>query len=277
MRTDIDQTAASVIDGVLAKRNYTNIFKIIEGSGETTDTFVCSFTSTLQDGFDPGDRLSQWRGYSNSTQGFSLGFDRALLEKQIAIDKPVVKASVVECIYEDTGPDLSFFQEMGSNAAVRFNDLRLSGEAVPDSYQTVNPAATEEYKKAGYYFLRALSKATAEFFTNAARIKHYGFREEREWRIVVQASNEALTRNGVTKLREGPFGETSYIEVPLDLAKPASPLRRVVVGPGNNKDDGKGWVKQLLEAKGVRTKSSEAAGIDDGVELSISTIPYRSA
>jgi hypothetical protein len=275
MRKDIDRMAATVIDGLLAKRNHATILKIIEDPGAIHDTFVCSFTSSLHDGFDPGDRLSQWRGYSHSSQGFSLGFDRELLKKQIAIDKPLVKASVVECIYEDTGPDVRFFEEMGGNAALRFNDLWVSGEAIP--YRTVNPAATEDYNKANSYFLSALSKATAEFFTNAARIKHNGFREEREWRIVVQASNEALIRKGVTKTRKGPFGETPYIEVPLDLAKPdSSPLRRVVVGPGDNKDEMKDWVRQLLEAHSLRVKRDPATDIEKGVDVCISTIPYRS-
>jgi hypothetical protein len=169
MRKDIDNTAALVIEGVLAKRNHVGILKIIEGSAAGNETFVCSFTSSLQDGFDPGDRLSQWRGYSHSSQGFSLGFAKEPLQKQVTIDNPGAKASVLECIYEDTGADLSFFQEMGHNASLRFNDLWLSGEAVPDSFRTDNPAATEEYKKASFYFLKALSKATAEFFTKAAR------------------------------------------------------------------------------------------------------------
>jgi hypothetical protein len=278
MRKGIDQTAAMVIDGLLAERNRTSILKIIENSGAINDTFVCSFTSSLHDGFDPGDRLSQWRGYSHSSQGFSLGFDRELLEKQIAIDNAVVKASVVECIYEDTGPDVALFREMGRDAALRFNNLWVSGEAVPDSFRTINPAPTEEYKKANYYFLRALSKATAEFFTKAARIKDNGFREEREWRIVVQASNEAFMRKGVTKTRKGPFGETPYIEIPLDLASSESSLlRRVVVGPGNNKGEMKRWVEQVLEWHGLRVKGDGAADIDDGVEVSTSTIPYRPA
>ena len=276
MRRDIDNTAAKVIDGMLSQRNHLPILKIIEDPGTRNDTFVSSFTSSLNDGFDPGDRLSQWRGYSRSSQGFSLGFNRELLEKQIAVDNAAVKGSLVECIYEDTGPDIPFFQEMGRNAALRFNKLWVSGDAVPDSYQTITPAATKDYKKANWYFLRALSKATAQFFTNAARIKHNGFREEREWRIVVQASNDALSR--VTKTRNGPFGATPYIEIPLDLAKPdSSPLRRVVVGPCNNKSDIKHWVEELLESHSLRVKRGRAVDIDRCVEVCTSTIPYRPA
>jgi hypothetical protein len=278
MRKDIDNIATLVFEGVLAKRNHAGILKIIEDSAVGIEAFVCSFTSSLQDGFDPGDRLSQWRGYSNSSQGFSLGFEKGALQKQVEIDNRGAKASVLECIYEDTGAELSFFQEMGHNASVRFNDLCLSGEAVPDSFRTNNPAATEEYKKVGFYFLKALSKATAQFFTKAARIKHSGFREEREWRIVLQASHQALVRSGLTKSRKGPFGETPYIEIPLGLAKPdSSPLRRIVVGPSSDKDDIKCWVQRLLERNGVHIRRGDSLNIEDGVEVSTSSIPFRSA
>ena len=48
MRKDIDQAAAEVINGVLAKRNHANILKLIEDSGERNDTLVCSFTSNAR-------------------------------------------------------------------------------------------------------------------------------------------------------------------------------------------------------------------------------------
>jgi hypothetical protein len=275
MRKDIDDNAKVVIKRVLA--NHAGILETIEGSTARNDTFVCSFTSSLQNGFDPGDRLSQWRGYSHSSQGFSLGFEKEALQKQVAIDEQEGKASVLECIYEGTGAEFSLFREMGHNASLRFNDLWLNGEAVP-SFPTNNPAATEEYKKASFYFLKALSKATAEFFTNAARIKHSGFREECEWRIVRHASHEALIRSELTKFRKGQFGETPYIEIPLGLAKPeSSPLRRIVVGPGSHKDDIKCWVELLLERHGVRVRRGHSPGIEEGVEVSTSEIPYRSA
>jgi hypothetical protein len=278
MRKDIDDIAAKVIEGVLAKRNHAGILEIIEGSTTNNETFVCSFTSSSGDGFDPGDRLSQWRGYSHSSQGFSLGFDKEALQKQIALDERGAKAAVLECIYEDTGEEFSFFQEMGHTASLRFNELWLSGETVPDSFRTNNPAATEEYKKASFYFLKALSKATAEFFTKAARIKHSGFREECEWRIVRHASHEALMHSGLTKFRKGQFGETPYIEIPLGLATPeSSPLRRIVVGPSSHKDDIKCWVELFLERHGVRVGRGNSTNIEGGVEVSTSEIPYRSA
>jgi len=276
LRKDIDSTAARVMDGMLAVRNRASILDLIKDSTKRNDTVVCSFTSSLHDGFDPGDRLSQWRGYSHSCQGFSMGFDRELLEKQIALDNPGAKASVVQCLYEGTGPDVLLFEDMGRNAALEFDKLWLKGEAVSDSYQTVNPTATAEYKKANDYFLKALSKATAQFFIRAARIKHAGFREECEWRIVLQASNEALTRSGLIRVRQGPFGETPYIEIPLGLREHGtSPLRRIVVGPGKEKETFQQSVERLLKTHGMNLRRGDIPD-GDGVEVAISTIPYRS-
>ena len=95
--------------------------------------------------------------------------------------------------------------------------------------------------------------------------------------MAVGSQPEALTRKGVIRSRTGPFGNTPYIEVPLDLAKAgSSSLRRVVVGPGNDKVDVKQSIERLLEAKGLRVKRGGASNIGDGVVVSVSTIPYRS-
>ena len=274
---NVGSTARLVIEGLLSKRNRGGILRIIEDSGLATDAFVCSFTTLPQPGPDPGDRLSQWRGYSHSVQGFSLGFDKALLDKQIGLDNPGAKAGVVECIYEDA-EKLSFFQEIGRNACARFNERWIQGnEAVPPEFTTINPAPTGEYVKASFYFLKSLSEATAKFFTKAARLKHSGFREECEWRIVLQARRDALVRSGILKFRKGQFGQTPYVEIPLGLsAADTSPLRRIVVGPGNHREDLKRWVELLLETRGIRVRPDNRPDIKDAVELAVSVIPYRS-
>jgi hypothetical protein len=143
--SNIEATARSVIEGVLSKRNHGGILRVIEDSGSAMDAFVCSFSTLPQPGADPGDRLSQWRGYSQSTQGFSLGFDKALLEKQIELDNPGAKAGVLQCIYEDP-EKLSLLQDMGRNACARFRERWLKrSEAVPGAFKTIIPAATPEY------------------------------------------------------------------------------------------------------------------------------------
>jgi len=73
---DLPPDARLVINNMVSRRA-PEILEIVVGPDSFNDTFVCSFTSASQDSGDPGDRLSQWRGYTPATQGFSLGFDRA--------------------------------------------------------------------------------------------------------------------------------------------------------------------------------------------------------
>jgi hypothetical protein len=68
------------------------------------------FVSFSREEYDPelprhgqmlGDRLSQWRGYAQDRQGFSLGFDKSLLEGDIcrSITTPKVSACFLGCQY----------------------------------------------------------------------------------------------------------------------------------------------------------------------------------
>jgi hypothetical protein len=267
----LDDAARRIVEGILSKRNHSPILRIVDDPSSTYEAFVCSFTALPQSGGDPGDRLSQWRGYSHASQGFSLGFDKTLLEKQIQFDNPHAKAGLLECIYGDE-EKVRFFQDMGRAASARFMELMLSNMPVPSTLRTAMPNPTEEYKKGCYYFLKSLSQATAEFHTKAAQIKNSGFREECEWRIVLQGRRDALSP--VVKFRKGRFGHTPFIEIPLSLAKPeTSSLRRIVVGPGTHKEDIKHSVQLLLQKHGVRIRQPD---INEGVEVATSLIPYRS-
>jgi len=269
---DLPADARLLVDRIVSRRA-TEILDIISGSQAANDTFVCSFTSAAaEDKSDPGDRLSQWRAYGGATQGFSLGFDRALLKSRVEIDNAKAKATLQSCVYEES-QKIAFFEEMGRAAASRFNEQRGKNTPVPDSFQTLRTDASEEYKKSNYYFLWALSRATAEFFTAAARIKHEGFREEQEQRIIFQAAKSVL--GATVKFRDGQFGRTPYIEIPLGLAeRAASPLRRVVVGPGSRQEEMQRAVEALLKKRGIAIKSP---GDTNGVEVAVSVIPFRSA
>ena len=78
---DLPAEARLVIDGMIPRRA-AEILEIILASESANETFVCSFTSASpQETGDPGDRLSQWRGYASATQGFSLGSTGRFLPK----------------------------------------------------------------------------------------------------------------------------------------------------------------------------------------------------
>jgi hypothetical protein len=146
---DIDKDARQVtLDRVLSKRNFPRLLSIIEGLppyGKPKEAFVCSFTAdAIADG-NPGDRLSQWRGYLHSSQGFSLGFDRTVLKQQIETqNSPDATAGLVKCIYDDE-EKLSLFVNMGRAAATEFIAFRGSGEVVPKWFRTNHPNPSDEY------------------------------------------------------------------------------------------------------------------------------------
>jgi len=279
--SDLPPDARRVIDGMISRRA-SEILEIAVASESANETFVCSFTSALpQESGDPGDRLSQWRGYSAGTQGFSLGFDRELLRERVEISNPRAKATLAQCVYDDEEKN-SFFEEIGRAAAARFDELRRSNQPAPSSFVTIQPNASDEYKKTAYHFLDSLSRATAWLFTSAAQIKSSGFREEREWRVIFQATKDALSpienergRIEIVKFRDGRFGRTPYIEIPLGLADAdKSPLRRIIVGPGAYKEDKKRYVELLLLTRGIEVFEP---GRGRGVQVATSAIPYRTA
>ena len=280
-----------VIDGVLSNR-LQEILQIISGESvldkEKSEAFVCSFTGASAEKTgeaakldDPGDRLSQWRGYTPGGQGFSLGFDKTRLKDCAEFDNTNAKATLQECIYREEDKNF-LFKELGRKAALRFNELQQSDSPIPDWFMTSLPNPSEEYKRICSCFLKALSEATASYFTAAARIKHFGFREENEWRVILLATRGALSpaekdgkRIERVKFRDGQFGRTPYIEIPFDLSLPErSPLRRIVVGPGPYQEEAVDFVELLLLNKKIEVLTPSST---EGVEVSKSPIPFRYA
>ncbi len=271
---DIDADAKQMMmDRVLAERNFPKLLEIIKAdppNGERDGVFVCSFTAA-------GDLLSQWRGYSYSSQGFSLGFDTTLLKKQLgALHTPATPTELVECVY-DEAKIREHIHDLGRKAADGFRELKERNETVPAGFITLR-APSENYRKHSFYLHRSFTFATVPFLRLAAQFKHHGFQEEREWRVLGRALWKTLLPDKV-KVRSGQFGPTSYVEIPLGLHSQATcSLRRIVVGPrtstGHEMSDMTNSVELLLSKYGIPVKSSATPS---GVEIVISEIPYRSA
>jgi hypothetical protein len=159
--------ALKVIKGVLSEQNHKALLNIIESSKLTNDAFVCSFTAgTTTDSaadLNPGDRLSQWRGYSHSPQGFSLGFDRKLLLEIAVLNNTYAKADLFECVYKDN-QKVALFQKMGKDAAERFTQLTVENAPIDERLFTSRKDASEQYKKVESYFLSAYSSEVGSGF-----------------------------------------------------------------------------------------------------------------
>jgi hypothetical protein len=252
---------------------------------KTPEVFVASFTddasAQVEGETRPGDRLSQWRAYSNPTGGFSLGFDSKLIMGGWKLSglKGTLANLLLRCKYNT---------EEKRKAAER---LGIWGfgilSQVPDSHmihfrkesgREPNSAERELIEK--YSETSALATVDAKYFIEeAARFKDMAFSEEREWRIVIHADHQKLldahcsdSNSPIVQFRQGKFGLTPYINLPLQLTTPESPLRRIIVGPSPNEEETVGGVKLLLESKGIKIKTDESP---NGVEVVSSKIPYR--
>lgn len=110
---------------------------------------------------EEGDLLSQWRGYCDNGEGFSIGFDRASLNA--ILSNPQI--SIAKCIYD-------------REEQVRMISALLD-EAIEEHADEYEPS--EDINKIFQLLWRSFLD---QFFRMAALIKHRSFKEEKEWRIV---------------------------------------------------------------------------------------------
>jgi len=195
---------------------------------QSVDPYFVSFSNETGDPQLSGDRLSQWRGYALNRQGFSLGF-RADYMKRAAdrlTDDLQAATFLLPCIY-----DLQLKQEIAANimwghgeALTRIARERV-GMSTPQTERIIEDLNWQkEFRRLQISFLNFTSQ-----------FKHDGFKEETEWRFAVYIFAGAPSRS-LIHFRDGSFGRTPYIQIPLRLKDEDSPLRRIVVGPSQNKD-----------------------------------------
>lgn len=188
--------------------------------------YVISFSES-------GNTLSQWRAYA-PRDGVSIGFYKGALAA-------VKGFQLYKCLYlgqDATSPaqrrvlkqvftGFSGWQEWVSFASslIRNELQRKTGRSELMSRMTDHA-----------------SMASQEIIAAALRIKHRGFAEEREWRLIdTYAPNEP-------RFRRGPFGVTPYLVAALPTQWRKAPLgiAEVVVGPTPNPDATMTSIRDLL-------------------------------
>jgi hypothetical protein len=155
--------------------------------------FVASFS-------ERGNVLSQWRAYSGGGVGYSVGFDPAQLDYLTADEN----STFVQCIYRED-QQRSLFKAIA--------------ESLLDIFRHENTADHGRWMRSHYpEFLKAVRFIAA--------IKHSGFHEEREWRLIRIRPDW----NDIS-FRPGRFGLTPYIECPLGLEQQPIRIAQLYVGP----------------------------------------------
>ncbi|EKO3608553.1 DUF2971 domain-containing protein [Vibrio metschnikovii] len=174
------ESAVSVNDtGRQAKLKY--YLKIIPNIKDI-NICVCSLTEN-------GDLLSQWRGYSKTLGGYSVGFNEFALRPFIEVQG----FELEKCVY-DQDEQVARVQTMIDDTLNEF------------SYEPAPGYKEIAYYESGDEFLDRLAKI-------APLLKGSSFAEECEWRIILTANFENL------EFRAGASMLTPYFKVSLDSSK----------------------------------------------------------
>ena len=181
------------------------------------------------------DQLSQWRAYCRGGSGFSIGFGLGDLEYASSASQ----FRLVKCVYAPSE------QAELIGAVVRY--LRLGFH----------------HKKAFKLgFLAFYQRLAQKAFAVLLALKHEGFREEQEWRLISLDSQLPL------RFRPGRFGIVPYCAVPLCKPGEKLGLANVYVGPNAAPELAKAAVQELV---GQHTRPFP----NSQPEIIASQIPYR--
>lgn len=191
------------------------------------NTYAACFCETT-------DSLSQWRGYGGAVQGVALIFRRQPLVTLMAGQKARLHR-VIYC-------DMSAPKRMREAVERQLGSL----DEINDLLGATTPTALRRDAYA------ALCRLIPQF-------KHWGFRDEDEWRFVVQQPK--LT--DAVRFRSNGNLIVPYVELGSDEPS-ALPLVEVMVGPGRHPALTAQSLRQFLDRNGY----SE-------VEITISKVPFR--
>jgi hypothetical protein len=174
---------------------------------------------------DGGDRLSQWRAYGGNS-GVCLKFKKTAL--------------------------MSYCHESNRNRGVVFKKIDYVS---PEGDARLNPLAEKILK--GLNETGSDTSIPAQVAIEGAFLKHEAFLEEKEWRVLVLQTDQALKHRVRGSLL------VPYIELDLKT-KLGDLLEAVIVGPISHKEQTAEAIKGLLGEKDLRC-----------VEVWCSKTPYR--
>jgi len=227
VQNEIDALRATVNE---EDRNVLDDMKNGLSGVEKMNVCVCSFS-------EEQDSLSQWRAYGAGSSGFAIGFPGDFLA-EIAEREHWYFAP---CIYEPTrqGSLIRALVEEVFEENVHRKNTDAGGEDPPP-----------------------LGGSLCAYLNRYAPIlKHSGFREEKEWRII---SRPRMCSSKLFDFREGRSMLIPYYKLRLIDQKQAFRVHEVVVGPTPNPQQSTASVSSFL----VRHDLGK-------VPVKLSKVPYR--
>jgi hypothetical protein len=162
---------------------------------------------------DGGDRLSQWRGYADDAQGFSIGFSREYLE-------------TLAKFYEDK-PDPHGQRRVHYVVPVQYqkNEQKESLYPIFDSVRRSLELGKNDLDESG-----ALG---CEIFTSLYSMKLNAFIEEKEVRVLSLMCTHKFWIEDPSSFYPAPNKLIPYRELEIERLPKLDAIKRVVIGPKN--------------------------------------------
>jgi hypothetical protein len=178
------------------------------------------FVSEVEKGFfvlsfsERGDQLSQWRAYCPDGNGYSLGF----AQNNALFDSAQQNSfNLIRCVYnQEEQETLCKYLVDGFIEVMAFEKDVVAEKNVESKLRAFFQA---------YQWRLALALITSA-------LKHNGFEEEKEWRLVSQHPDDLLRK---IAFRPGRFGITPYFELPICTKDSSIKFDEIIIGPTSNR------------------------------------------
>jgi len=250
----VDRSTSGMPQGIVQAER-----EVLRNYFNAVDAYVVSFTkdSHSDDCNYQGDRLSQWRGCGQGSQGYCLGFSyNSISEIAAELHHRIRLGGILrDCIYSEK----VMTKAVDSQRRAHLENLRGVADQYFRKHQEKAGFAPAENKD----FMNEVRRHAVEMLQECSLYKHPAFWEEDEVRLLVSYVKD-VSDSRVIRFRDGQLGKTPYLEIPLDLKGENAPLKKIVVGPSPNQDQFFTRLCIQLEKKQIR-----------GVEVVRSVIPYR--
>jgi hypothetical protein len=171
-------------------------------------TYVASFCQER-------DRLSQWRAYCPTAGGVAIGFNSGKLESLARRNK----FRLVKCLYDDSCQRERIWSFLASLCTQVKSELEASRK--PQRSEILRQLLGDH---------DAIWEHHVEIVRCAAELKHRGFSEELEWRLVSEEDHREaafLSEFRATKATVVPYRSIPLADQASDL-----PIEEIVIGPG---------------------------------------------
>jgi len=166
------------------------------------NVFVASFS-------ERGDLLSQWRGYCSDGAGYSIGFNKSILQKMAT----EMRLTLVECIYD--------LEKQREEMKSHLDWVLLSSSTTPSDISTLD-------------FDNAVSSLVQMLLAVAPRFKDKSFSEESEWRLfsgTIDSTDERID------FRQGKSTLIPYVKFSLKSSELNNiPISKIYIGPTPDKE-----------------------------------------